>query len=152
MISATSGDATWELAAADQVGDVERAHVRAHDVSSQQGHEGRQPADTRPDAGRGGGQPGHLGLGKPRDREDDDVDPLGRRDLQDVGQPAEHGEVANPALAGVVVEEAHGTQPEVVDSLQVPRESLACCPRSDDEGPEAESGPGAADPGQTDQL
>ena len=50
-------------------------------------------------------------------------------------QPAEHGQVPNPALGRVVVEESHRTQSEVLDALQVSSQRLAGRARSDDQGP-----------------
>jgi hypothetical protein len=123
------------LTSPDQVGHVERAQVSPDDVALQHGDEGRQPADAGPDACSGGGQPGHLGLGKTGDGEDHDVDALGRRHLEDVREPAEHGQVPNPSLGHVVVEESHRTQSEVRDALQVSSQRLAGRARSHDQGP-----------------
>ena len=73
--------------------------------------------------------------GSAGDGEDHDVDARGRRDLEDVREPAEHGQVPNPSLGHVVVEESHRTQSEVLDALQVSSQRLAGRARSDDQGP-----------------
>ena len=126
MISATSGETTCISLRPIRLATSSERRSVPDDVALQHGDEGRQPADAGPDACSRGGQPGHLGFGQTRGWRG----PRRRcvaavATLRTSEQPAEHGQVPNPALGRVVVEESHRTQSEVLDALQVASQRLA---------------------------